>query len=109
MTRILFICAKNKLRSPTAEHVFASYPDVDTDSAGVNHDAEVPLSVEQLHWADVIVVMESRHQAKLRRGFGQALKGKRVVCLDIPDNFEYMDPKLVDLLSQRAVRFLAEG
>jgi len=109
MTRILFICAKNKLRSPTAEHVFASYPDVDTDSAGVNHDAEVPVSVEQLHWADVIVVMESRHQAKLRRGFGQALKGKRVVCLDIPDNFEYMDPKLVDLLSQRAVRFLAEG
>ena len=106
MTRILFICAKNRLRSPTAEHVFASYPDVETDSAGVNHDAEVPVAAEQLRWADVIVVMESRHQAKLRRGFGHALKGKRIVCLDIPDDYEYMAPKLVALLEERAGRFL---
>jgi predicted protein tyrosine phosphatase len=106
MTRILFICAKNRLRSPTAEHVFASYPDVETDSAGVNHDAEVPVSVEQLRWADVIVVMESRHQAKLRRDFGHAVNGKRIVCLDIPDDYEYMAPELVALLEKRAGRFL---
>lgn len=106
MTRVLFICAKNKLRSPTAEHVFASYPDVETDSAGVNHDAEVPVSTEQLRWADVIVVMESRHQAKLRRDFSHALKGKRVVCLDVPDDYDYMDPDLVALLQSRAQRFL---
>jgi predicted protein tyrosine phosphatase len=106
MTRVLFICAKNRLRSPTAEHVFATYPDLETDSAGVNHDAEVPVSAEQLRWADVIVVMESRHQAKLRNGFGQALKGKRVVCLDIPDDYDYMAPELVTLLQKRADRFL---
>lgn len=106
MTRVLFICAKNKLRSPTAEHVFASYPGVETDSAGVNQDAEVPVSTEQLRWADVIVVMESRHQRKLRRGFGQALKGKRIVCLDIPDDYDYMDPNLVALLQKRAGQFL---
>jgi predicted protein tyrosine phosphatase len=107
MTRVLFICAKNRLRSPTAEHVFASYPGVETDSAGVNHDAEVPVAAEQLRWADVVVVMESRHQEKLRRGFGDALKGKRVVCLDIPDDYDYMDSELVALLNQRASRFLA--
>jgi predicted protein tyrosine phosphatase len=106
MTRVLFICAKNKLRSPTAEHVFASYPGVETDSAGVNQDAEVPVSTEQLRWADVIVVMESRHRAKLRRAFGQALKGKRIVCLDIPDDYDYMAPELVALLQKRASRFL---
>lgn len=106
MTRVLFICAKNRLRSPTAEHVFASYPGVETDSAGVNHDAEVPVSMEQLRWADIIVVMESRHQAKLRRDFGGALKGKRIVCLKIPDDYGYMAPDLVALLQQRAVRFL---
>jgi predicted protein tyrosine phosphatase len=107
MTRILFICAKNKLRSPTAEHVFASYPGVETDSAGVNHDAEVPVSAEQLPWADVVVFMETRHQAKLRRGFGEALEGKRMVCLNIPDDYDYMAADLVTLLQQRAVRFLA--
>lgn len=106
MTRVLFICAKNKLRSPTAEHVFAAYPGVETDSAGVNHDAEVPVSVEHLHWADVVVVMEKRHQAKLRRDFGHALNGKRVVCLDIPDDYDYMDSDLVTLLQDRASRFL---
>jgi predicted protein tyrosine phosphatase len=106
MTRILFICAKNKLRSPTAEHVFASYPGVETDSAGVNHDAEVPVSAEQLRWADVVVFMETRHQAKLRRGFGEALEGKRMVCLNIPDDYDYMAADLVTLLQQRAVRFL---
>lgn len=106
MTRVLFICAKNKLRSPTAEHLFASHPGVETDSAGVNQDAEVPISTEQLCWADVIVVMESRHQAKLRRGFAQALKGKRIVCLDIPDDYDYMAPELVALLQKRAGRFL---
>lgn len=106
MSRILFICAKNRLRSPTAEHVFATYPDVETDSAGVNHDAEVPVSAEQVAWADVVVVMERRHEAKLRRGFARTLKDKRVVCLDIPDDYEYMDPSLVALLQQRAGRFL---
>jgi predicted protein tyrosine phosphatase len=106
MTRVLFICAKNRLRSPTADHIFATYAGVETDSAGVNQDAEVPVSAEQLRWADVIVVMESRHQAKLRNGFGQALKGKRVVCLDIPDDYDYMAPELVTLLQKRAGRFL---
>lgn len=106
MSRILFICAKNRLRSPTAEHVFATYPDVETDSAGVNHDAEVPVSAEQLDWAEVVVVMERRHEAKLRRDFARAMNGKRVVCLDIPDDYEYMDPALVALLQHRATRFL---
>lgn len=106
MTRVLFLCARNRLRSPTAEHVFASYPGVETDSAGVNQDAEVPVSTEQLRWADIIVVMESRHHAKLRRAFSHALRGKRVVCLDIPDDYAYMDPDLVALLQARASRFL---
>jgi predicted protein tyrosine phosphatase len=51
MSRILFICARNRLRSPTAEHVFATYPNVETDSAGVNHDAEVPVSALLQHRA----------------------------------------------------------
>ena len=34
MKRALFICSRNRLRSPTAEQVFASWQDVETDSAG---------------------------------------------------------------------------
>lgn len=106
MTRVLFICAKNRLRSPTAEQVFASWPGVETDSAGVNHDADVPVGPEQLRWADLIFVMERRHQAKLRQNFRAALAGKRVVVLGIPDDFAYMDPALVALLEARVARYL---
>ena len=58
MKRALFICTQNRLRSPTAEHVFSTWSDVDTDSAGLGADADVPLSPEQIEWADIIFVME---------------------------------------------------
>ena len=104
--RLLFICSQNKLRSPTAETVFANYPGVETDSAGLNHDAEVPLSVEQLEWADLILVMEKAHRARLNRLFGRALGGKRVVVLNIPDEYECMEPALIELLKVRCAPYL---
>jgi predicted protein tyrosine phosphatase len=54
MKHLLFICSQNKLRSPTAEAVFAAVPGIDVDSAGLNDDAIVPLSPEQVEWADMI-------------------------------------------------------
>ena len=35
-----------------------------------------------------------------------SLKGKRVICLDIPDDYEFMDPVLVQILESRVGRFL---
>ncbi len=67
MKHLLFICSQNKLRSPTAEAVFAEIPVIDVDSAGLNNDAVVPLSPEQVEWADVIFVMEKVHREKLNR------------------------------------------
>jgi predicted protein tyrosine phosphatase len=98
MTHLLFICSQNKLRSPTAEAVFAGVAGVDVDSAGTNHDAVVPLSPEQVEWADVIFVMEKAHREKLTRKFKRYLKHQRVIVLGIPDNYGYMDPDLVELL-----------
>jgi predicted protein tyrosine phosphatase len=103
--RILFVCSQNKLRSPTAEAVFADHPEVDVDSAGLNHDAVVPLSPEQIQWADLIVVMEKSHRTKLKRKFRKYLGGKNVVVLEIPDNYDYMDPTLIELIEHRCARF----
>lgn len=82
--RILFLCSQNKLRSPTAEAVFADHQKVEVDSAGLNKDAEVPLSEEQVEWADLILVMEKEHRNRLNRKSGKALGGKRIVVLNIP-------------------------
>ncbi|MDF7775735.1 low molecular weight protein tyrosine phosphatase family protein [Sphingomonas sp. AOB5] len=106
MKRFLFICSQNKLRSPTAEQVFASRTDIEVSSAGTNHDAENPVTPEELAWADIIVVMERTHRNKLQKRFGRHLHGKHIVCLDIPDDYEFMDPELIDLLEARMARHL---
>lgn len=106
MIRALFICSRNRLRSPTAEQVFARWPGVETDSAGLASDASVPLSSEQIDWATIILVMEKSHRSRLAARFRRYLGGKRVVCLDIPDDYDYMQPELIRLLEARAGRFL---
>lgn len=106
MKNILFVCSQNRLRSPTAEQVFAEYPGIAVSSAGTNQDAENPLTTELVGWADMIVVMERQHRTKLERRFRGALRGQRVVCLDIPDNYDFMDPELVRLLKVRLAQHL---
>jgi predicted protein tyrosine phosphatase len=106
MIRALFICSRNRLRSPTAEEVFAHWPGVATDSAGLAADAEVPLSPEQIAWATVIFVMEKSHRSRLASRFRKYLSGKRIVCLDIPDDYAYMQPELISILEAKAGRFL---
>lgn len=104
--RLLFLCSQNKLRSPTAEAIFADHPGVEVDSAGLNHDAEVPLSPEQLHWADLILVMEKAQHSRLTRHFSAHLKGKRIIVLNIPDDYDCMQPELIDLLRVRCAPYL---
>jgi predicted protein tyrosine phosphatase len=104
--RILFLCSQNKLRSPTGEAVFAGHPTVEVDSAGLNNDAEVPLSDEQVEWADLILVMETVHRNRLNRKFGKSLAGKRIAVLNIPDDYDYMDPVLIDLLKKRCAPYI---
>ena len=104
MTRLLFLCGRGRQRSPTAEQVFGHFAGVETRSAGVSSDADEPLSAEDVAWADVIFVMERPQQAKLKRAFNTALRGKRVVCLNIADEYDYMDATLVGLLRQRVPR-----
>lgn len=106
MRHVLFICAQNRLRSPTAEHVFADWPGIETESAGIGNGADNPVSPELLVRADLVFVMEKSHLDKLRRRFRTHLNGKRLICLDIPDDYDYMDPVLVQLLRQKVTRFL---
>lgn len=103
--KVLFVCSQNRLRSPTAEQVFSTRPGIEVDSAGTNNDAETPLTAELVAWADIIFVMEKQHRAKLQRHFRKVLKA-RVVCLDIPDDYDFMDPGLIRLLEARVTRHL---
>ena len=98
---VLFICSQNRLRSPTAEQVFSDWPGIETSSAGLNHDAENPLTPELLQWADLVFVMERAHRSKLSARFKPFLGNARVICLQIPDEYGFMDPDLIHLFNDR--------
>jgi predicted protein tyrosine phosphatase len=51
--------------------------------------------------------MENGQRAKLVKRFGTHLRGKKVVCLGIPDDFEYMDTELIRILEAKAGPFFA--
>lgn len=65
--RVLFVCSRNRLRSPTAERVFAEWPGFETASVGLAPDADEACTAEWLIWADRVFVMEAAHRRKLAR------------------------------------------
>ena len=105
-TNVLFVCSQNKLRSPTAERVFYGLPGIEVRSAGTERDAENPISRDDVEWADVIFVMEKRHRNKIHTMFKDLYDQKRIVCLHILDEYEFMQPELIELLEQRVTPYL---
>ena len=101
---LLFVCSENRLRSTTGEEVFSKYEGINAIGAGTNKDAKTPVSGELIEWADVIFVMERSHRNKVSKKFKALLKGKRMICLDIPDEYDRMDPTLVRLLENKVSR-----
>ena len=99
VTKLLFICSRNEIRSLTAERMFSGSPQFQARSAGTQPQARVRVTEGLIGWADIVFAMEKSHVAKLSERFPDALARKRVVCLRIPDDFEFMSPELVDALT----------
>lgn len=95
---LLFVCSRNQWRSPTAEKVWRGHPGVAVRSAGTSASARRQVSWDDVAWADVIFVMEEKHGKRLAAEFGGALQGKKIHVLDIPDEYRYLDPELVEML-----------
>jgi len=98
---VLFVCTFNKMRSKTAEEIYKDDERFVVKSAGVDEYAEVPVNLELLVWADYIVVMEEFHRKWLRLNFPIISSNKEILCLGIPDEFDFMDPLLVFLLREK--------
>jgi predicted protein tyrosine phosphatase len=98
--KVLFVCSKNRLRSPTAEAIFSGRGDIEVSSAGTSNDAGNPISADLVEWADIVFAMERVHRKRISDWFGSLLRGKKIVVLGIPDNYEYMDPELIAILEK---------
>lgn len=105
--RLLFICRLNRSRSATAERLFGKRTDLDVRSAGTAPDALVRVNANMLDWADVIFIMDSEQRHWLDTTFAGHPALGRVLCLDIPDDFTFLQRELVELLEQRVPQHLA--
>ncbi len=97
---VLFICSRNQWRSPTAERLWRKHPKVAARSAGTSPNARHTVSIEDIQWANVILVMEEKHKSRLKAEFTRLLDNKQIHVLDIPDDYKYMDPELIEMLEQ---------
>ena len=104
--KILFVCSQNKLRSLTAEKIYQDFRRYQVKSAGTNAGARIRVTEGLIGWADRIFVMEKNHLNILRKKYREALTGKQLVCLFIPDDYEYMAPELINILKLRLSRYL---
>ena len=103
---VLFVCKLNRSRSATAERLFCKRPDLDVRSAGTNDDALVRINQRMLDWADRIFIMDPTQAQALERMFPGHPALTRLVCLDIPDDFTFLQPELVRLLEERVASHL---
>ena len=97
---LFFICSRNQWRSPTAEQIFRKHPLMSVRSAGTSPNARRKVSADDIRWANGIFVMEEKHKSRLVAEFSRLLDGKTIHVLDIPDEYKYMDPELVEQLEQ---------
>jgi predicted protein tyrosine phosphatase len=104
--RILFVCYQNRRRSATAERLFCKREGLDVRSAGIGPEALVRVNAQMMAWADAIFVMEETHRRALQRMFPAHPGLKRIISLDIPDEYGFLDPELVDLLTSRVAQHL---
>jgi predicted protein tyrosine phosphatase len=95
---VLFVCSMNKWRSPTAEKIYSNHPLLNVRSAGTSSDARRRITVGDIRWADLIILMEEKHRDRLRAECRQELQYREMHVLGVEDRFEFMDPRLVEEL-----------
>jgi predicted protein tyrosine phosphatase len=105
--KLLFVCSQNKLRSLTAEKFLEGSPQYQVRSVGTQPDARIVVSEGHLGWADIIFCMEKSHLNRIRRKFPEALRGKRLITLHIPDEYEFMHPDLLDQLRAKLAPYVS--
>lgn len=103
---LLFVCTVNRMRSCTAETIWSADPRFRVRSAGTAPTATKQVTPEMLRWADKIFVMEKTHENFIIETFPAVDVRDKIIVLDIPDFYYYMEPELVSLLHRKVDPYL---
>lgn len=104
--KLLFVCSRNRLRSLSAEKLFEGAPGYEARSAGTQPNARIVLTAGHLGWADLVFVMEKSHLNRIRLKFPELARECRIITLFIPDDYEFMQPELLDELRAKLAPYV---
>ncbi len=96
LLRILFVCSRNQWRSPTAERMYRNHSGLEVRSAGTAASARRRINRRDLIWADLVVAMEHLHLRRLRDQFPDEIRNCDTLVLEIPDDYPFMHPDLIE-------------
>lgn len=96
--KFLYLCSQNKRRSLTAEKVLNNKYGHEVRSAGTENNSRIKVTEGMLGWADVIITMEKKHTSKIKGKYAEVIAYKPIICLNILDEYLYMDTFLIELL-----------
>jgi protein-tyrosine phosphatase len=103
---LLFVCSRNKWRSPTAEAIYKNFSGINVKSAGTEPSARIKLNSKIIAWSDIIFVMEKKHKQRIQEKFGSEIKEKEIIILHIPDEYQFMDPELIEEIKGKVNQYL---
>ena len=103
---LLFVRSRNRRRSPTAEAISSGMEGYEVLSAGTGPDSQTIISADLVERADFIFAMEGVQRRRLNLRFGSSLREKCIVVLEIPDEYSYMHPTLIELLQEKVSRHI---
>lgn len=97
---ILVVCGRNKKRSRTAEHIFKNDDRFNIRSVGLSPKSNRKISENDLNWANLVFVMETEHRVKIGNLY-RHVDLPNIEVLNIPDDYEFMDEELIDILTEK--------
>jgi len=103
---ILFICSRNQWRSPTGEQVWRKTSGLSVRSAGTSPKARRTVNAKDIQWADIIFVMEQKHKNRMKAAFPGSMKFAKLYVLDIPDEYQFNDPELIEIIRESTAPYI---
>ena len=106
LKKLLFVCSRNKWRSLTAETIYKNNSNFEVKSAGTEDSARIRINANHINWADIIFVMEKKHNERLLEKFPNEMNNKKIIVLEIQDIYKYMNTELIEELKISLTEYL---
>jgi len=106
--KVLCVCSAGLLRSPTVAWILSNDPfNFNTRAVGSAPSfALTPIDEVFLKWADVVVFVSPENANEVESRFD--LSKKQVLTLNLPDVFQFRDPRLVEIATEQLKQAFAE-